>query len=351
MWSLLVGVTEGIDCTGTDQIWMITERCTPSGNVIDVRFTSFMNCFFGVDGAAVYIVSDSFVSIRSDSFFNCAAGTHHDNHYGGCAYAHQVKSGTRVIDSCAARCGSCTGSFVYVGWLGDLALKGISVFDCSSGEGAVCGDETREDVSWSNLTRLRGEWGLFTPRAAALYRFGSEGSTDGNFLLFANCSGGYGCVYEWSGVAAVFRQCSFVDNAVGAIAHSLQDGEEDLVISCYFANTNLRGSLFESGSVLVDSCLFAGEVQSTAEFILTGVQVGFTSTEICLDTSSLPPTCGGVGVPPTAGVAGPTAKAKGAMAEDVLAWLKHLTVPASNRQRIVSFVAVNLVLLALGLVI
>jgi hypothetical protein len=102
---------------------------------------------------------------------------------------------------------------------------------------------------------------------------------------------------------------------------------------------------------VVDSCLFAGEVQSTADFILTGVQVGFTSTEIWFNTSSLLPNCGGVGVPPTARVAGPTAKWKEAMAEDVLAWLKHLTVPAPNGRRIVSFVAVNLGLLALGLVI
>jgi hypothetical protein len=44
----------------------------------------------------------------------------------------------------------------------------------------------------------------------------------------------------------------------------------------------------------VDSCLFAGDVQSTYGFNMTGVQVSFTSTWISFDLASLLSTCGGV---------------------------------------------------------
>jgi hypothetical protein len=64
--------------------------------------------------------------------------------------------------------------------------------------------------------------------------------------------------------------------------------------SCYFMNTKLRGDRFDSGSVSLDSCLFAGEVQSTASFTLMGVQISFTSTEVEFDTASQLPTCAGV---------------------------------------------------------
>jgi hypothetical protein len=88
----------------------------------------------------------------------------------------------------------------------------------------------------------------------------------------------------------MFRQCLFVDNSVGAIAHfSLEAGQTRLE-SRYFINTESRGGRFDAGSVLVDSCLFAGGVQPAASFIPTGVQISFASIEISFDTASLPPT-------------------------------------------------------------
>jgi hypothetical protein len=46
--------------------------------------------------------------------------------------------------------------------------------------------------------------------------------------------------------------------------------------------------------VTVNGCLFAGEVESTGGFALTGDQVNFTSTEIWFDTASLLAVCGGI---------------------------------------------------------
>jgi hypothetical protein len=71
---------------------------------------------------------------------------------------------------------------------------------------------------------------------------------------------------------------------------------------CFFWDTKLSGSEFYQGSVLVDSCLFAGEVESTTRFNMTGIQVGFTSTEIKLNTASLMRTCGGAAAPRKAGL-------------------------------------------------
>jgi hypothetical protein len=71
---------------------------------------------------------------------------------------------------------------------------------------------------------------------------------------------------------------------------------QDVLVFCYFVGTNLTGSTFKSGSVLVDRCLFAGAVPTMpVSFTLTGAQISYTSTGISFDTASLLPTCGGIG--------------------------------------------------------
>jgi hypothetical protein len=129
--------------------------------------------------------------------------------------------------------------------------------------------------------------------AAALSQEGSS-STGASFLLITGCSLGFGCFHRWLGDAATFLQCSFVSNSIGAIGHNSASAQ-DVVRFCCFVDTNLKGSLFNSGSVLVDSCLFAGAVPAMpGSFIMTGAQIGYTSTGISFDTASLLPTCGGI---------------------------------------------------------
>jgi hypothetical protein len=294
MWGLLWGVAKGVICTGNDGIQTITRRCTPTGGLIDIRFIQFRDCVWRGNGAAIYIHGGSLVSIGSCSFLNCIAGsppgtnTDYDSDQGGCAYLRRVNSGSSVIDSCATKCGAFAGSFVCLESRDvDVALKGLSLFDLWSAFGALRDHGVRAVASRSNLTGLKGGSGL----TGTMYQEGRGVSMDGSFILFANCSGGWGCFVRYDG-SAVFRQCLFVGNSVGAIAHctSLTTSQTRLE-SCYFINTKLRGDWFMAGSVLVDRCLFAGEVQSTVSFISTGVQISFTSTEMSFDTASLLPLC------------------------------------------------------------
>jgi hypothetical protein len=231
----------------------------------------------------------------------------------------------------------------------DVTLKGLSLFDCLSCRGAVYDNEVRAVKSGSNLTSLRGESGL----TGAVYQGGSGGSMDGSMLLLANCSGGCGCFVKEGG-SAVFRDCLFVGNSVGAIAHFMPwdtlhytSGamNETRLESCCFINAKLRGDTFMAGSVLVDSCLFAGEVQTAGRFITTGVQIGFTSTEISFDTASLLPLCDEYGKfhtpkgPETPRRTGTPVTGEGRERENVL---------AMRKARIIPFVVLHLTLLALG---
>jgi hypothetical protein len=93
MWSLIAGIADMVDCSGKDSIQAITGRCALVGGWIDIKLTSFVNCFHQAYGAVIYVVGDSLVFIRSDSFFNCIAGTTSDPYYGGCAYIVSAKSG------------------------------------------------------------------------------------------------------------------------------------------------------------------------------------------------------------------------------------------------------------------
>jgi hypothetical protein len=222
---------------------------------------------------------------------NCKAGATADFYCGGCAFLYGARSGTGAIDTCAAKCGSHGGSFVCLESRVGVALKGLSVFAGESACGGVQGLGVQAGASRSNFTGLKGEWISWPSVAAAICQSGAESSTEGSFLLIANCSEGRGCFYKFSGSAACFRQCLFLDNSVGVIAHSSLTASRDLMKSCCFIKTDLRGNAFRAGSVVVDSCLFGGEVQSTASFIPTGVQKSFAWTQISFDTASLLPKC------------------------------------------------------------
>jgi hypothetical protein len=225
-----------------------------------------------------------------------------------------------------------------------VALKGLSLFECSSDYGALYDYLVRAATTGSNLTSLGGEAGGYALITGAILQDGSGVSTNGSFLLFARCSGGYGCFVKYDG-SAVFRQCLFVDNSVGAIAH-LSGPPQTRRESCYIFNTKLRGDRFDVGSVVVVSCLFAGEIQPMpASFIPTGVQISFTSTEISIDTASLLPLCDEYGKfctpkgTETPKRTGTTATGESHEREDVL---------ATRQARIIPFIVLQLALLALG---
>jgi hypothetical protein len=176
----------------------------------------------------------------------------------------------------------------------DVELRGLSVFDSQSAYGALNDASVRATVSISNFTSLRGTWAPYSV-ACAIWQGLVGSSTSARFLSFASCREGNGCFRETSGEAASFGQCLFIGNSVGAISHGGAVEKEDRLTSCFFRDTDLRGEVFWGGSVLIENCLFADAVQSTESFVATGVQVGFTSTEISFDTASLLPTCGGLG--------------------------------------------------------
>jgi hypothetical protein len=244
-----------------------------------------------------------------------------------------------VIDGCATKCGGRRGSFVDLDSSDvDVALKGLSLFDCSSAYGAIYDWHVRANTSSSNLTSLKGEWGG-AGLTGAVFQCGSGASTNGNFILFAKCRGGCGCFVKSDG-SAVFRQCFFVGNSVGAIAHYSSGGTlQTRLESCYFDNTKLRGDRFDAGSVLVDSCLFAGEVQSAESFTMAGVQISFISAEISFDTASLLPLCGKYGKRKRPKRTGTPATWQGVQGE---------SMRATRKARIIPFVVLQLALLALG---
>jgi hypothetical protein len=138
------------------------------------------------------------------------------------------------------------------------------------------------------------------PIAAALSQAGLKSRTKGDSLVFAKCSGGYGCFYKHGGKSAIFRQCIYLDNSAGAMGHGSWATSQDLMESCHFVNTRLWGGEFLAGSVLIDNCLFAGDVQSTASFIPTSGQIGHTSLEGLFHRAWMP-TCGQVAELPTDG--------------------------------------------------
>jgi hypothetical protein len=240
-------------------------------------------------------------------------------------------------------------------------VEGLSAFECSSNQGAMADSNVRTWGSVSNFTRLNGDWGSFPGVAAALYEE-FYGSANASFLLFANCSGGTGCFRAYLEGQATLLHCHFVGNAVGAIAHHVADpllsevAPTTLVRFCFFKDTKLRGSEFD-GSVTLEGCLFADEVESTAGFVSIGAQVANIATHLVFGTASLLPTCGGVAIPPTPKETHRTARPRKTSKESTMVgWFappKDLAVPSSygRATKIVLFVAVNIGLVALGLVV
>jgi hypothetical protein len=260
-----------------------------------------------------------------------------------------VNSGSGVIDSCATKCEGYKGSCVYFESQDvDVVTRGLSLLDCSSEFGALCDwDGVRAVTTKSNLTSMKGGSGM----TGTMYQTGSGVSTNGSFVLVVKCGGGYGCFAKYSGSAAMFRQCFFV-GSVGAIVHfSYGATSQTRLESCYFVNTKLMGERFYAGSVLVDSCLFAGKVQSTVSFIPTGVQISFASTEVSFDTASLLPFCDRYGrfhTPTVTETRKGTETPEGTGTPAIEEGHKREDVPATRKARIIPFVVLHLVLLALG---
>jgi hypothetical protein len=181
-------------------------------------------------------------------------------------------------------------------------VKGLSLFKCSSDCGALYFGSGVATESRSNFTRLKGAWADGEGYAVALHQQGASSSTSASFLLVAECHTGHAVIWRDGGTAQLTR-CSFLDNPfpVGVVGHWAGDAQT-IVLACFIKNTNLcaqkavepNGREFFHGSVLVDSCLYAGTVPAvTLSFIPTGVQVSHTSTELEFNTASQLPTCRG----------------------------------------------------------
>jgi hypothetical protein len=86
-----------------------------------------------------------------------------------------------------------------------------------------------------------------------------------------------------------------VGNSGGAIAHNTHTAGQTRLVACSFADTKLEGGMFLGGSVMVDSCLFAGVVPTMpVRFSSTGTQFNFTTANISFETASMIATCGGI---------------------------------------------------------
>jgi hypothetical protein len=234
---------------------------------------------------------------------DCTSGAEGvDYHSGGCAFLYDVLSGSSIADCCATKCGAYAGSFWYIQTQNvDAFVKGLAAFDCMSAQGALRDAYPRVRVSGCNFTSQDGTWG-WDADAAAVYQTSSESSTNASFTLFESCVGGYATVtlinrfYLEYGNAATFVECIFLDSDA-AIAHDGATGQ-DVVGRCFFANTTLKSSVFDGGSVLMRDCLFAGAVPAIpASFTTEGSQQPNTATTIAFDTASLLETCGGPPMP------------------------------------------------------
>ena len=282
-------------CAGFVEPQLVTARCTPSEGIVHITFVMFQNIYAANHGAAVYVSSSPrLVTLQSDAFFNCTAGVEGTmNRFGGCAYLGSVQSGSGALDCCATRCEARAGSFWHFDSQNvDAAVKGLAAFDCKSADGALDDYYARVRVSGCNFTKLNGSWGIYA-EAAAIYQGSSGSSTKANFSLFESCVRAYGVMYEDSGNAATFAECSFV-SCGPAIAHYAAATGQDVFERCFFASTTLISSYFNGGSALIRDCLFAGVVPEMPESVTAeGTQQGNTATQIEFDTPSMLETCGG----------------------------------------------------------
>jgi hypothetical protein len=68
--------------------------------------------------------------------------------------------------------------------------------------------------------------------------------------------------------------------------------EQDLIRRCFINDAPLRGSVFDAGTVLVQDCLFAGEVPAMpASFLARGRQQAYVGTRFAFTASLLLNTC------------------------------------------------------------
>ena len=169
----------------------------------------------------------------------------------------------------------------------------MAAFDCKSAIGVLFDDSAQVRVSGSNFTMQGGTWGSELVWAAAIYQTWTWSSTNASFTMFDRCLGGYATFFEASGNASTFSNGIFL-SCGPAIGHSYEARGRDVIERCFFANTTLRGSRFQDGSVLIRDCLFEGEVPAMpVSFTADGVQQGNATTQIVFDTGSLLETCGG----------------------------------------------------------
>jgi hypothetical protein len=266
-WRDFFGALASAGCTDFTEVQLVTVRCvvTAGADRFSVQLVNFVNILSWADGGAVYVWYDAVVQVREDSFMHCAAQTTTadpvwTHRFGGGVYLGLVRSGTSVADCCARQCSATYGGFAYLTTSNiDVEYKGLSAFECFSQTGALNHDYARMIASETNLTGLKGVlWDVATTAVIpAICQDRVGASTTGSFLLFANCSGGQGCFMRRRGNATTLRQCLFIRDGVPAIAHYTSDAKgQDVLTSCYFDGTGLRGSVFDAGSVLLENCLF-----------------------------------------------------------------------------------------------
>jgi hypothetical protein len=107
--------TDAGEFPGNDMVLVIGEHVEPSGSSVVIKFSVFSGIIHRDNGGAIFVNDPAcVVSIRSDAFFNCTAGSVGEFYRGGCAALENVTSGTSVFDSCARKCGCYAGSFCVV---------------------------------------------------------------------------------------------------------------------------------------------------------------------------------------------------------------------------------------------
>ena len=149
-------------CTGFSIPTIVTEpHCNLTESTVSVELCMFeLSGSYEGNGAAVYVDDDSLVTLGSDSFFNCQAGTPGEVRYrsGGCADLQNLRPGSVMADCCATKCVTASGGIVAF-WSWQLTVKGIAAFDCKNAYGALCNERGPVcDFSGCNLTSVSAVW-------------------------------------------------------------------------------------------------------------------------------------------------------------------------------------------------
>jgi hypothetical protein len=259
-----------------------------------VRFNIFVDMKASdTDGAAIWVISETMLVCYSDAFWSVYAGDS-GSMLNGVIFLSGIL-GFNASFCCVTNCGSFCGSFVCVASLVNVSIRGLAVLDAQSAGGAVNVESSTVTMSNSNFTNLNASWGGQSELSAVFYQTGASARVAAAGLLVTSCDRGLGLLLIYRGGPAGLSQCVFVRNFVGAIARDSVEGQ-DVLEACFFAATPLRGTRFAAGSVLLQNCLFAGEVLSTASFVPTGVAIPFASTEVAFDWAELVDSCPPEGV-------------------------------------------------------